>query len=239
MEGRIGFSRPGKGFFLCALMAVCTFLMACLALHDMQSAEGVGLYIAITLQREDRLIFDLLVDVLGAVALLLCVVLPCLGRAGKRRNLVLLMVAYVALMPTVSLDSLIHLLGSPENYRICASVEELLAGIGQVASVAGFWIPVLCLLLAAGRLLDKNRGLSIRQRVFLMVQPVLAILALLFPGFAPHLSFVMQYLLLLSAFEAWESLHENAGNYSLWEVVLFLGLWLRGGYVLFELMSRY
>lgn len=239
MEGRNGSVRPGWGVLLCGGMAACTFLMACLALHDMQAAEGVGLYIAISLQREDRLVFDLLVDVLGAAAMLLCVTLPCMGRPHKWRKALLLLVAFVALMPTVSPASLIHLFRNAENYRIVGSAAELLAGVGMVAPVAGFWIPALSLLLAAGRLHIREGRLSVRQRIFVAAQPLLAVFVLLLPGFAPHLSFVMQYLLLLSAFEAWEGLHENGERFSPWEAVLFAGLWLRGGYVLFELMSRY
>ena len=239
MGGRKRFFWQERGFFMCGCMAICTFLMACLALHDMQTSEGVGLYIALSLQSENRFVFDLLVDVLGAVSLLLFVAVPCMGKNGKLRKMLLLLVAYVALMPTVSLDSLVHLFNNQDNYRICSGMEQLLVGLEQVAPVVGFWLPTLCLLLAAGRIQEKSRKLSAQQRIILMIQPVLAIFTVLFPGFSSHLSFVMQYLLLLSAFEAWERLHENVLEYSPWEAVLFGGLWLRGVYVLFELMSRY
>lgn len=239
MKGQKRLFRQESGVFLCGCMAVCTFFMSCLALHDMQTAEGVGLYIALSLQSKNRLLFDLLVDGLGAAVLLLCAAAPCMGKKGKWRKMFFLLVAYVALMPTVSLASLVHLFSDQENYRICSGMVELLKGLEHIAPVVGFWLPTLCLLLAAGRLQEKSRKMSIRQRIFLIVQPVLAIFTVLFPGFASHLSFVMQYLFLLSAFEAWERLHENAEKYSPWEIVLFGGLWLRGGYVLFELMSRY
>lgn len=239
MEKQIRLPRPGWGFFLCGSMAICTFLLSCLAFHDIQTAEGVGLYIAILLQRENRIPFDLLVDVLGAVALLLCVTIPCIGRSDAKKKLAFLMVAYVALMPTVSPASLIHLFSDPENYRICGSVEELLQGAGRLAPIAGFWIPILCLLSAADRLHGKIRKPGNRQRILLIVQVILAVFVLLLPGFASHLSFVMQYLLLLLTFGIWERMHENAEKYSFWELFLFLGLWLRGGYVLLELMSRY
>lgn len=238
MEGVAGALRSRWKQLLCVCMAACTFLMACIALHDRQTAEGVGLYFAIAFHREDRLAFDLLVDGLGAVALLLLVTVPCAGRAGKLMKACLLLVAFVALMPAVSPASLIHLFSNPENYRICNGVKELMTGGSLLAPVAGGYLPAFCLLLAAGRLHGNGR-ISVRQRVFLAAQPALAVLALMFPEFAPHLSFVMQYLFLLAVFEAWERLHENAEPFSVWEIVLFLGLWLRSGYVLFELMSKY
>ncbi|MCM1118235.1 MAG: hypothetical protein NC543_02600 [bacterium] len=238
MEGGRGLY-PRRRLFLCMGMATCTFLMACIALHDRQTAEGVGLYFAIALQREDRLVFDLLVDGLGAAALLLLVTVPCaVGRADKLMKICLLLVAFVALMPAVSPASLLHLFSNPDNYRICKGVKELMTSASLLAPAAGGYLPVFCLLLAAGRLHGSGR-ISVRQRVFLVAQPALAVLALMFPGFAPHLSFVMQYLFLLAVFEAWGRLHENAESFSVWEIVLFLGLWLRSGYVLFELMSKY
>lgn len=231
--------RSEWGFFLCSCMAVGTFILSCLALHDLQTAEGVGLYIAILLQRDDRFLFDLLVDISGAIALLLCTVIPCIGKSDAKRKFTFLMVAFVALMPTASPASLIHLFNNPENYRICSSVAELLESAEQLAPAAGFWVPVLCLLSAADRLYGTVQKPGRRQLIFLMIQPFLAAFVLLLPGFASHLSFVMQYLLLLSAFEVWESLHEKAEKFFLLEFFLFLGLWLRGGYVLLELMSRY
>lgn len=238
MAGIAGALRPKWRLLLCGSMAACTFLMACLALHDRQTAEGVGLYFTIALGREDRLVFDLLVDGLGAIALLLFVAVPCVGRTGKPIKACLLLVSFVALMPAVSPSSLIHLFSNPENYRVCGSVGELMTSGSLLAPVAGCWFPAFCLLLAVDRLHGGGR-MSVRQRLFLAAEPVLAVLALILPGFAPHLSFVMSYLFLLAAFEAWERLHEKDEPFSVWEVILFLGLWLRSGYVMFELMSKY
>lgn len=79
MAGIDGALRPKWRLLLCGSMAACTFLMACLAMHDRQTAEGVGLYFAIALGREDRLVFDLLVDGLGAIILFLLCQFPVCG----------------------------------------------------------------------------------------------------------------------------------------------------------------
>ena len=58
-----------------ALSALLLIAMAGLTLHDMQTAEGAGLYLAIKAGAEDRRMYDFAVDAAGMLCLLLLLLL--------------------------------------------------------------------------------------------------------------------------------------------------------------------
>ena len=60
-----------------ALSALLLIAMAGLTLHDMQTAEGAGLYLAIKAGAEDRRMYDFAVDAAGMLCLLVLLLLPC------------------------------------------------------------------------------------------------------------------------------------------------------------------
>ena len=60
-----------------ALSALLLIAIAGLTLHDMQTAEGAGLYLAIKAGAEDRRMYDFAVDAAGMLCLLVLLLLPC------------------------------------------------------------------------------------------------------------------------------------------------------------------
>ena len=62
-------------FLTCSIGAL---LLVLYTLHDMQTAEGAGLYLSILYGQSNRTPFDILVDIMGMLLLLALLLLPCL-----------------------------------------------------------------------------------------------------------------------------------------------------------------
>lgn len=141
-----------------AALAVTAGLL-CLAgitLHDMQTAEGTGLYLAICAGQKNRIPFDLLVDLLGLSVLAGAVFLPCLiGRRLHADSFLRLLCAYIAFLPVVSTASLVHLLDGTTPVLLRDSLLDgrigtaLLEGLKGPAPILGTGLPVLVLAGAA------------------------------------------------------------------------------------------
>ncbi len=141
-----------------AALAVTAGLL-CLAgitLHDMQTAEGTGLYLAICAGQKNRIPFDLLVDLLGLSGLAGAVFLPCLiGRRLHADSFLRLLCAYIAFLPVVSTASLVHFLDGTTPVLLRDSLLDgrigtaLLEGLKGPAPLLGTGLPVLVLAGAA------------------------------------------------------------------------------------------
>ena len=111
-----------KNVIIPALAAGFVFLaylvMAALCIHDMQSAEGVGLLFALRAGK-DRLWYDVAADSLGVLGLLLLVVVPCF-RLGHRSAAALLrmLLAFLSFMPSLSMAYLLHPLEGGEELQL-------------------------------------------------------------------------------------------------------------------------
>ena len=102
-----------------ALSALLLIAIAGLTLHDMQTAEGAGLYLAIKAGAEDRRMYDFAVDAAGMLCLLVLLLLPCfLQKRLRPAPFLRFASASLAFLPVMSMASLVHLADGTEKLAI-------------------------------------------------------------------------------------------------------------------------
>lgn len=92
------------------LISIGAFAMVLAAVHDMQTAQGIGLYFAMLAGNENRMIFDILTDGLAVGITGLLLLVPCLV-SGHRSigSFLRLFSAFMAFMPILDFSVMIHL----------------------------------------------------------------------------------------------------------------------------------
>lgn len=135
-----------------ALSALLLIAMAGLTLHDMQTAEGAGLYLAIKAGAEDRRMYDFAVDAAGMLCLLLLLLLPCLLQKRLRPAPFLRFAsASLAFLPVVSMALLVHLADGTEEMALRQAISmgqpgaALLEWLGELLPALSAGLPVLIL----------------------------------------------------------------------------------------------
>lgn len=216
------------GNWIAGILAVAAFACAVAAVNDMQTAEGVGLYFALKLER-DRLPYDLAVDAAGALGLFLLTALPCLLlRHRSAACYFRMLIAFLAFMPMLSMAYLLHPLEADAPF----SLRPFLPALQMEA-------PFLCLLAAALSLDGAGAVWKRWYSVCCVAAALLPLAALCLPFLQQLLCFVLTYLLLLVCFDLWERLFHQYPALNRWGGLLFGGLALRALYVLLMVMSKY
>ena len=251
-----------KANWIWIFLSAVTLMFAAMVLYDMQTSEGIGLYFALKAGAQDRIMYDLAAAAVGMLLLLAALVIPCiLLKRLQPASFFRLLCGYLAFLPSVSTSELLHLLIG--TYGITVRPEllngnpgfALKEGLAAVAPALALAVPLL--LLAAA--VEKNAlvttggesvpnpsakqrgflGLNSGWCVVLVVQVLLVILAVLFPVLTTHCSFLCRYLLLLEGFVIWERLWDKYPGLNTWGWILFGGCFLRGLYMMMEVMSMY
>ena len=210
--------------WIIVLLSVLTFGAAMSGVHQMQTAEGVGLYWS-TIFGTERLLFDILVDLLAGLALFLMVFLPCFILKYRSVSAFFrLLVGFLAFMPRLSMSYLIHLFDAGGRG---ADPELVLSVISTV-------LPFTCLLLA---------GVSCAEKPWKKWYGVMGAAALVLGTWAlwetQGPGFLMVYALLLVCFDAWERLLEIYSGLRYLGWILFGGIGLRALYCILMLRSVY
>lgn len=227
------------------IASVLVLVVVFVALHDMQTAVGAGLYLSIKAGDAERSLYDLFVDVAMIVSVVLLVGSPCvLQKHRKMDSFLRLLFVFLAFMPRLSPGYCVQLLDAKGLFAIRSAFEEenlligLLEGTEYLASLLEMVVPMFCLLLAAVCMQGKQ---VIKRWYFIVLVPGLfmELGTFLFPNLAEMLCFGMTYCILLIMFDLWEKLMENYPGMNTWGWILFGGLGLRGGYRLLELMSHF
>lgn len=135
-----------------ALSALLLIAIAGLTLHDMQTAEGAGLYLAIKAGAEDRRMYDFAVDAAGMLCLLMLLLLPCLLQKRLRPAPFLRFAsASLAFLPVVSMALLVHLADGTEEMALRQAISKgqpgaaLLEWLGELLPALSVGLPVLIL----------------------------------------------------------------------------------------------
>lgn len=206
------------------LPSVLTFGTVVVGMHQMQAAEGVGLYWSL-MAKGQRGLFDILVDAAAALALFVLLLLPCVILKHKSVDAFFrLLTGFVAFMPRLSMSYLIHLF---DDGGRGADAELVLSEIGLI-------LPFACALLMGVGCLEKPwKKWYWGSGAIALVMGVWAMWEAQGPGF------IMAYALLLVCFDAWERLLKGDSGMKSWGWILFGGLWLRALYRVIELWSVY
>ena len=130
-----------------ALSALLLIAIAGLTLHDMQTAEGAGLYLAIKAGAEDRRMYDFAVDAAGMLCLLMLLLLPCLLQKRLRPAPFLRFAsASLAFLPVVSMALLVHLADGTEEMALRQAISmgqpgaALLEWLGGLLPALSVWL---------------------------------------------------------------------------------------------------
>ncbi|MCM1046348.1 MAG: hypothetical protein NC417_12635 [Candidatus Gastranaerophilales bacterium] len=204
------------------------FGLAVLTIHDMQTAEGVGLYFALKSGGRGRMAFDITVDLLGAAGLFGLTTIPCLiMRHRDERDRLRFLLLFLAFMPRLSMAYLID----PFHDAEAASLDLLLFLLQSL-------LPFLCLTAialwaAAPSFYQKWYGICC------MAAALLAVFSFCMPTLQQLLNFILVYLILLVCFDLWERLCGHFPTLDRWSLILFGGMGLRAFYVLSQIMRRY
>ena len=221
---------------------IAGLLLSCLcAFHDMQTAEGVGLYFSLKMGMEQRIWLDVAVDVLGMAALAVLVYLPCRcfghGTSGAYLRL---LIGYLAVVPQLSLAKVIHLFGAEEPLFLggMSLREVVLSGIANVIPFLQIWVPLFVLLYGIA---SVREGFSLNRvhKGLLTFMVIVLLWMLVCPSMENLLLYVSGYLGLLVAFDCWESLFQKLPEIKKWYLLLFGLLLLKGIYRIIVLMSQF
>lgn len=210
--------------WIAVLLGLTAFLGALSGVHQMQMAEGIGLYWALKAGVKQQ-VFDILTDLSAAFAMILLVILPCvILRHRSIRSAFRFLTGFLAFMPSLSMSYLIHLFdegGRSIDPEFLLSVYSLL-------------LPFACLLLL---------GVGCFEKPWKKWYGVLGLtaLALGIGTFweAGILGFLLAYVLLVVCFDAWERLLALCSRLEIFGWILFGGLWLRAVYCIILLRSLY
>ena len=229
--------------FIFLLVIGISFLLCLLTLHDMQTAQGVGLYVSMQLQQDNVSVWNLLVDCVGMLLLFLVLFLPCLGlKRLQFDSFFRFMTVYLAFIPTIRPASLVHLgntLATLTTGTIFSAENPWVALLDRVAEL----MPLLCCILPLWLILRRIHETAEPakpakwQFVILCAIVIFMILHLLFPALATETAYFVYYMLLILCFYEWEEICRRFPAFSNWGMILFGGCWLRGVYRMLELMS--
>lgn len=239
--------------WIAAILAAAAFFLALAAIHDMQTAEGVGLYFALK-RGSDRLPYDLAADAVAAFGLLIAILVPAFVLRHKGiASIYRLLAAFLAFMPRLSMAYLLDPFSADTEF----SIEGILPVLQTIAPLVCVLAPALCL---AGRSASAGEGTQAgasasagevaqaggRENVWRrwyslcgLAAALMLAAALIFPALQQLCSFLLSYLLLLVCFDLWERLYARYPALNRWGWILFGGLGFRAVYVLAEVMRRF
>ncbi len=223
-----------KGLLLIPVLGF--FLLAYLTLHDLATAQGIGLYFAIMQGTENRAIFDIVVDVVGMLLLLTVLLTPCfvLKHRGVD-SLLRLMVVYFAILPSIGMGTLVHLF---DGHNLWVISFDWTLNLNIFCSFLQLIIPLLVVL----GYFYKQKGFTVQKWQLCAFGSliVLGMGVLFLPELSEVLLQLCYYMLLLVAFDWWERLFTRTELYEKVILWLLFGVFgCRGCLRMLELMSAY
>lgn len=224
----------GNWILLAGLFVCCVY-----ALHDVQTAEGIGLYFTLKLGWEQRLCLDVAVDVICMATLVGILYLPCrMFSYRTSASYLRLFIGYLAMIPQLSLTKIMDLF-RVEEWTFLSGMnlgEAVAVWVYSLASFLRIWVPLFILLYGFA---SVNQSICRKQwyKRIATVIGLLLLLLLLFPSMENILLYLAGYMGLLIAFDCWEGLLQKMPQLKRWYWLVFGLLLLRGVYRLMVLVS--
>lgn len=238
-------------FLLVAFAAYC--------LYDVQTAQGVGLYLSIVWDSTHSRLWDL--AICGSFLLLFCaaVLLPCILLKRKDPLSILRFLAlYMTFIPTISTAYLVHLPGSSTLWSLHPALLQgdfanLFIDASQyLMPLLQLGLPALFLLAACHKaglrtsqdttietVSNKKASLPTWHKMLLGIIIILLVVLVLFSELTQVSEYIIWYFLLLILFHMWED--QPGSNQALhtgnWLITLFFII--TGIYRLLELTSHF
>lgn len=214
------------------LLVLLLFGFAMIAYHDLQIAQGAGLYLAAELGHPSRAPFDLLMDVLGGLSIIICIIIPPLLLKKRTAEAILHFTIYfLALSSIIQPGNLVHITSQFTNWELR---QELFSGNFAGELIVHLTEPLAVLLLEVPLIIvfftvNKNvtsRSLSVWKKILLWISLLLPVMFVLFPGFHEYTLFVLHYFLLIILFDESECFFEHMNKDKSEKVIklLFFGI---------------
>ena len=167
------------------------------ALHDMQTAQGIGYYFALKTGSGSRLFFDIAADLayLFMFAVMLSIplfTLKCNNKARFSRFLLL----YTALMPALRADYVFSLFSGRDFFKTGFSLSVFADSLLEVLRIT---VPLL-ILAAAFDIAIKGNRLSLSLKILPVIAAVPVIVCVLVPALTSLCAFVSAYLIIYVIF---------------------------------------
>ena len=201
---------------ICALLSSLIVLALCIyAIHDMQTAEGVGYYFCLKLNAPNRLPFDIAADVIRTLLLLLVLLLPVIATKNRKfHDFAAFLLTFVAFIPSISTAYILGLFISKESYQMYLETEVLTT---EFVNHFRILIPFI-ILLAGVNILIKGK-MPGKADWWLMILAFLVILVTIpFPGLYSMASFVASYLFIIVIYRL---MKEISDKYWLLHIIFF------------------
>ena len=228
-----------KCIFILIIAVTLGFYLA--AYHDMQTADGVGLYLAMHFGQKDRLPFDILCDVIRMAGVLTLLGAAC--AATGHRNLTAfarLLCAWISFMPIFSMAELVHLPDEAVRSMTLADsglLERFWEGESVTAGIFKVWLPLFFFIFLGFTLKKAGNKVPGWYRICVVIQILLLACVFIIPGWAVVFVEILLYLLLVMTFDLWERWLADNPVLAKWSAILFGLMWLCGVFRLVELMS--
>lgn len=224
------------------------------ALYDVQTAQGVGLYLSMQFGIPHTSMMDILSTAAFMVLLLLLIILP--GISLKHRSVascLRFLSLYLAFIPVISTAYLIHLKDNSVLFNLHPAFSSVpfkqvwTDAFACLAPLLQLMLPGLILLYGCYFALSRSMEQTVPtktlfpiwHRVFILISLLLLIPVSLFPELTPVSEFIIWYLLLLIGFDLWEKMITGKPHLQFASHIITAVLIFRSIYRLLELMSHY
>lgn len=202
-------------------------ILALLAYHDIQTAQGAGLYLALLQNAANRVPYDLLMDAIGGLGLLLTTILPTvfLKKCNPGAYLRFLCL-YLAFIPIINPGDMVHIGERITNWTLREEFSSLslLYALNPFMTMLVVLIPLLLVLAAFTPEGETLTGRKYRI-LLLALSGVMTVIYVLFPGFEEYPTFLSYFFVLLVVFDAAEDLWARSNrDPKLWLLYLLCGL---------------
>lgn len=202
-------------YLICICCCLIFFVGSMFAYHDVQIAQGAGLYLAGKYGFSDRVPFDVLMDSIGGLGLLICILCPTLLLKKRTPDALLRFITvFLAFIPLINPGSLVHIASHISNWQIRETFlngnffQEFIIILSEPMKLLVWEIPLLILAL----MIHKNHfehKVKSWQKIMFVISAICMILYLLFPGFQEYSLFLMHYPIIIVLFYESEQLWEN------------------------------
>lgn len=175
------------------LLALCVY-----AIHDMQTAQGVGYYFCLKLGSSNRILFDVLADLVFCILLGVFLVIPVLFCKKNHKGIFSrYLILFLAFIPSVSTNYVFSLFF---NTSIYAKKLNAIEWLGEVISSYSLIVPMLVLVMAYYCEIRKNK-VSHGYKTMMIIAFLLVFPGLLIPGITTLCLYFGVYLLLYIIFD--------------------------------------
>lgn len=202
-------------YMICICCCLLFWTGAMYAYHDIQIAQGAGLYLSGKYGSNDRVPFDVLMDFIGGLGLLVSILCPTLLLKKRTPDALLRFITiFLALVPLINPGNLVHIASHLSNWQIRETLsnsnffQEFIIVLSEPMKLLVWELPPLILAL----MLHTNHSehkIKTWQKIMFAISTICLTLYLLFPGFQEYTLFLMHYPIIIVLFYELEKLWEK------------------------------